>query len=121
MAIPGYVEALLGGLEANTKRALTEVFRYVLPNGKWGPVDHQTKSESFQGYYVSSTTASSTGEFSIVHGMGRTPYLCIPIVPLDVVGARSIPLTVTRAADGQRIYLKTEAGSTSAACFLYLE
>jgi hypothetical protein len=121
MSITGYIEALLGGLEANTKRALTEVFRYDLPNHKFGPVDHQTKSENFQGYYVSSTADSSTGEFSIVHGLGRTPYLMVPVVPLDVVGARSIPLTVTRAADGNRVYVKTEAGSTSAPFFLYLE
>ena len=121
MAIQGYVEALLGGLEANTKRALTEVFRYVLPNGRFGPVEHQTKTDNFQGYYVSSTSDSSTGEFSIVHGLGRTPYLLIPVLPLDVVGARTIPLTVTRAADGQRVYLKTEAGSTSAPLNLYLE
>ena len=121
MAITGYVESLLGGLEGNTKRVLTEAFRYVLPNGKFGPVDHQTKSESFQAYYVNSTSATSTGEFSIQHGMGRTPYLAVPVLALDVIGARMIPLTVTRAADSQRVYLKTEAGSTSAPFSLLLE
>ena len=121
MSTPGYVESLLGGLEANAKRALLEVFRYVLPNGRFGPVEHQTKSENFQGYYVSSTSGASTGEFSIVHGMGRAPYVVLPVLPLDVVGARTIPLTVTRAADGQRLYLKTEAGYTDAPISLYLE
>lgn len=121
MAVPGYVEALLGGIEKDTKRALTEIFRYVLPNGRWGPVDHQAKTENFQGYYVESTSASSTGEFSIVHGMGRTPYLAIPVLALDTVNARTIPLTITRAADGQRVYVKTESGYTSAPFSLYLE
>ena len=121
MAIPGYVNALLGGLDEATKRVLTQVFQYVLPNAKFGPVDHQTKSESFQGYYLQSTSATSTGEFSIQHGLGRTPYLLIPVAPLDLVGSRLIPLTITRAADDQRVYLKTEAGSTSAPFSLYLE
>ena len=48
-------------------------------------------------------------------------YLVMPVIPLDLVGARSIPLTVTRAADDQRVYLKTEAGSTSAPFSLYVE
>ena len=121
MSSPGYVESLIGGLEATTKRALVEAFRYILPNTNFGPVEHQTKAVNFQGYYVVSTAAASTGEFSIVHGLGRTPYLALPVVPLDLVGARAIPLTVTRAADGQRVYLKTEAGSTSAVFALYVE
>lgn len=121
MAVPGYTEALLGGLPSDVKRVLTELMRYVLPNGRFGPIDHQTKSESFQAYYVNSTSGGSTSEFSIVHGMGRTPYLALPVMPLDVVGARTIPLTVTRAADGQRVYVKTEAGFTSAPFTLFLE
>ena len=121
MAIPGFVDALLGGLDANTKRALQEVFRYVLPNGRFGPVEHQGKTENFQGYYLSSTTSDSTSEFSVVHGLGRSPYLVMPVLPLDVIGARTVPLTVTRAADANRVYLKTEAGSTSAAFAVYLE
>ena len=121
MASVGYVKSLIGGLPDDLKRVLTEVAQYVLPNTKFGPVEHQAKSESFQGYFLSSTSAGSTGEFSVQHGLGRTPYALIPIMPLNVIGARTIPLTVTRAADGQRIYLKTESGSTSAPFFLYLE
>lgn len=121
MATIGYVDSLLGGIVADIKRPLLEVFRYVLPNGRFGPVEHQRKVENFQGYYLSSTSAASTSEFSIAHGMGRTPYVVIPVLPVDNVGMRLIPLTVTRAADGQRVYLKTEAGSTSAPFSIYLE
>ena len=121
MSSPGYVESLIGGLEATTKRALVEAFRYILPNTRFGPVEHQTKSENFQGYFLISTSAASTAEFSIEHGLGRIPYLVKPVLPMDLVGARVIPLTVTRAADAQRIYLKTDAGSTSAAFALYVE
>ena len=113
--------AELGGLPADTKKVLTNLFTYLVPNLRFGPVDHQTKAENFQAYFVESTTAASTGEFSIQHGLGRTPYLAIPVLPLDLVGAQLVPLTVTRAADGQRVYLKTEAGYTSAPVALLLE
>lgn len=121
MASFGFVESLLGGLEATIKRPLLEAFRYVVSNGRFGPAAHQTKSESFQAYYLESTSADSTSEFSILHGMGRTPYLAVPVLPLDLVGARTIPLEVTRAADAQRVYVKTEAGSTSAPFVMLVE
>lgn len=112
MATPGYAEALLGGLPQDVKRALTELVRYMLPNGRFGPVDHQTKAESFQAYYVNSTTSSTANdEFTVQHGLGRTPYLVVPVLPLDVVGAKTVRLEVSRAADGQRIYLKSPEAS----------
>ena len=121
MATVGFVESLLGGVEANLKRVLTEAFRYALPNGRFGPVDHQTKSESFGAYYVVSTTASDTGEFSIVHGMGRAPYLAVPILPVNSSGFVLPVVRVTRPADGQRVYLKADAVSTNAIFTLLLE
>lgn len=111
MASVGFVESLLGGVAADTKRVLLEAFRYVLPNGRFGPVEHQTKSESFQAYMLLSTTATSTGEFSILHGMGRAPYLVVPVIPLDQSGARLVPLEVSRVADSQRIYFKSTSTS----------
>lgn len=104
---------MLGGVEANLKRVLTETFRYVLPNSRFGPVAHQAKSESFQAYMLlSTTTASSNTEFSIVHGMGRTPYLAVPLLDLTSSGQYTIPLAVSRPADGQRIYLTSPSTST---------
>lgn len=82
--------------------------RYLIPNGRFGPISHQTKSENFQAYYVLSTTASTANdEFSVTHGLGRTPYLIVPVLPLDQVGAKTVRLQVSRAADGQRVYLKS--------------
>lgn len=100
---------------------LTNVFTYLVPNLRLGPVSHQTKSENLQAYYVNATSATSTGEFTIQHGMGRTPYVYVQVGALDRVNSRTIPLTVTRAADASRIYLKTEAGSTNAPFSLLLE
>lgn len=119
MAGTGYVDALLQGLPSDIRRTLMEVFRYVVPNTRFGPVEDRAKSESFQAYFFAATTAASTGEFSIQHGMSRVPYLAVPMLPLDVVGAQTVPLEVTRVADSQRIYLKST--STSAAFNLYVE
>ena len=120
MATSQLAESLLGGLEPDTKRVLTEVFRYLVPNGRFGPVSHQLKSENFQGYYVTSTTHTTADtEFSVVHGLGRTPYLAIPVLAMDQVNSRVVPLQVSRAADGARIYLKS--ASTNAVINLYLE
>jgi hypothetical protein len=121
MAVPAFIESLLGGVEANLKRVLTEAFRYALPNGRFGPVENQTKSESFQAYYMVSTTASDTGEFSIVHGMGRVPYLAIPVLPVDSSGTVLPVLQTTRPADGQRLYFKAHAGSTGLPFALLVE
>lgn len=120
MSSLGGLEALLGGLDDNTKRALTEVLRALVPNLRGGPVDHQVKLENFQRYYVNSTTASSSNtEFSVVHGMGRAPYAMRAVLPLDAVGSRLVPLTVSRAADAVRVYLTSP--STSAPFTLELE
>ena len=120
MAVSGYVESLLGGLTPDVKRVLTEAFRYVLPNGRFGPVAHQSKSENFLAYYVNSTTGSTANEeFSIVHGLGRTPYLCVPVLSLESSASQWIPLFVTRPADSQRIYFRSS--STSAAFTVLIE
>lgn len=121
MASLGGLEALLGGLETTTKKTLTEVLRAMVPYLRFGPLD-TPKAENFAGYKVTSTTAASTGEFSVEHGIGRTPYFYSQIGDLAAVGSRTgIPLTVTRAADERRLYFKTEAGSTNAVFSLYIE
>lgn len=120
MSVTGYVESLFGGLPADLKKVLTETFRYVLPNGRFGPMSHQAKAENFNAVYVSSTTSSTANtEFSIVHGLGRAPYLVVPVLPLDAVGGAVVRLQVTRAADAVRVYLRSP--DTSAVIALYLE
>lgn len=121
MAAIGGLLAIINGLEAQTKRVMTEFVNAAFPNLRIGPLD-TVKAENFAGYKLTSTTATSTGEFSIEHGIGRAPYLAHQVVDLSVIGARlGIPLTVTRAADDRRMYFKTEAGSTSAVFSLYVE
>ena len=121
MASLGYIEGLLGALDDSIKKVLVQVVRAMVPTQRFGPVDHQVKSENFQAYYVLSTTASSTGtEFSIQHGLGRAPYLALPVIPLDSTRFEHVHLRVTRSADAQRVYLSSP-DSTGALIALLLE
>lgn len=122
MADIGYIRTQLNGIsDAATRRVLTNCFEHVLGNLRFGPPDQQVRAENFQLYYQKSTTATSTGEVSFRHGLAGAPRLAIPVLDLNQVGARTVPLEVTRVADGTRVYLKTEAGSTNAAFCLLIE
>ena len=121
MAALGQIESLLGALDDTVKRTFVQVFRALVPNLQFGPVSHQTKSLNHQAYYLVSTTATSTGtEFSILHGLGRAPYLAMSVLPLDSTSVESLRLRVTRVADAQRIYLSSP-DSTAALFALLVE
>lgn len=120
MASVGGLLQIFGGLEANVKKALTEFVNAAMPNLRIGPID-TAKAENFAAFKLTSTTAASTEEFSIEHGIGRAPYLALPVMDLSAIGSRLVPLTVTRAADARRMYFKTEAGSTNTVFSLYVE
>lgn len=107
--------------DATTKRILKQAFEHVLDNMSFGEPEHQTRAKNFQAYFQSSTTAASTGEFSIAHGLAVAPTLAIPVLDLQQAGAQIVPLQVSRVADSKRIYLKTSAGSTGAAFTLLVE
>ncbi len=120
MADIGYIKSLLGGIkDADTKRVLGQVFDHVLGNLRLGVPDHQARATNLQAYFEQSTTASDTSEFSFAHGLGQTPHLAIPVLDLSQAGARIVPLEVTRAADGMRVYLKST--STSAPMMVLIE
>ena len=122
MADIGYVRASLGGIaDATTKRVLTNIFEHILGNIRFGEPEHQTRAENFQAYYLTSTTAASTGEFSIAHGLNATPKVAVQVIDLQTVGSKFPQLEVSRAADSQRIYLKATAGSTSMPFTLLVE
>jgi hypothetical protein len=105
----GYVRrALLGIPDATTRQVLITVFEHVMGNLTVGPVDPMNKkATNFQMYHQPSTTATSTGEFTIAHGMDRIPQIAIPVLDLSQPGAKIVPIEATRAADSRRIYLKS--------------
>lgn len=120
MATPGYIESLVGGLEPPLRAALIRIFDYVLRNLRLGPVTNSVRSENLAAYYFTTTTpAVANTEFSIAHGLGRVPYVLIPVAGLDAVNSAIVPLVVTRAADASRIYLSSS--STSAAIAILVE
>lgn len=120
MADSSYAKSLIGGLAKDVQQAFGAVFTYILANLKFGAVEHQTRATNFQCYYLNSTThATANTEFSIAHGLGQTPHTLIPVLALDQVGAQIVPLTVSRAADANRVYLTSS--STSAAFSVLVE
>lgn len=124
MADIAYVKSVFGSTPDAVKKAAEQAFTYVLSNYKIGPFvpmdELARRATNFQWYWLSGTTpAVANTEFSIAHQLGKTPNLVIPVLPLDQVGAQLIPLQVSKAADAQRVYLRSS--STSAAFSVMVE
>ena len=120
MASPGAIQTYVGGLDSTLRKVLINVFDYVLPNLRWGRPAHQQRAENLQAYYLEATTPGvADTEFSIAHGLASAPYLLIPVLHLQDVGAKLVPLTVTRAADTSRVYLSSSV--TNAPVFILVE
>lgn len=120
MADIAYIKSVFGGTPDAVKKAAEQAFTYLLGNLTLGAPEEARRSKNFQWYWFSGTTSSSANtEFSIAHGLGRVPGVVIPVLPLSEVGSQIVPLTVSRAADVNRIYLKSS--STSAAFTVLVE
>lgn len=121
----GVVEADIGGLSQEKDKPIWKrIFREVLKLISFGPVDAtagQKASTNLRGHLYGPvvTPAVANTEFSFVHRFLGAPYLVIPVLPLDQVNAEIVPLTVSRAADARRVYLKSS--ETNATIFLYCE
>jgi hypothetical protein len=116
MADIGAIKSFIGGLPPDHKLAIEQCFTYVLNNLSFGAVDTErtARATNFQAYYLTGTTSSNANtEFSIPHGLDSAPSVLFPVLPLDQIGSQVVPLQVSRAADGRRVYLKSS--STSAA------
>lgn len=117
MATKGYIDQLLNALPTDLRYPLRSAFYYVMDNWRVGD---GRRAENAQWYAMESTTASvANTEFSILHGMGAAPGRFIPVVRLNEVGNQLVTLTVTRAADAQRLYFSSP--STSAVFSGFLE
>jgi hypothetical protein len=122
MADVGNVETMLAGLsDADERRLFNAVFKYILKAGlRFGRATDGDAAENFGGgFFAATTPAIANEEFTVAHTFGRTPYLLIPVLPLDTVNAKIVRLHTSRAADSHRIYLKSP--DTDAAVFFYLE
>jgi hypothetical protein len=120
--IGGLRRLMLGIPDPTTRSIMVQFVEQAFGNLTFGAVDPDNKkATNFQMYHQPSTTAASTGEFTIVHGMDRAPQIAIPVLDLSQPGAKIVPIEVVRSADSRRIYLKTSAGSTSALFSLLVE
>lgn len=121
MADQGNVETMLAGLSENEQRRIFKaIFQYILKDIRFGRAIDAEPSKNFGGgFYQGTTPAVADTEFTIDHGFGRTPYLLIPVLPLDTVGATMVTLTVSRAATEARVYLTSP--DISAPFYVYLE
>lgn len=114
MADPGYVKTLANTLPADVRRVLGLIGEYILGNLKIGRPTHQTRATNLQAYHLTGRTpATPDTEFSIEHGLATAPYLLIPVLDLQTVGALLVPLETARAADNRRIYLKSSEGDAT--------
>lgn len=121
MADFGNVNTYLNGISDDAlKRILASVFEYVLRDMRFGRATAGEASKNFGGgFFQTKTPSVANTEFSVVHTFGRKPYLVIPVLPLDAIGAKIVRLEVSRAADANRVYLKSP--DTDASVVLYIE
>jgi hypothetical protein len=120
VADKGYIAAVCRPIKDEaTRNAVTRAFEYVLDNMRLGVPEHQKRATNSQQYWLASTTAASTGEFSVQHGLQTTPRYALAVLDLAQPGAKLVPLEVSRAADDRRVYLKST--STGAPIVLLVE
>ncbi len=120
MADMGYVRTVCAGLDTAIKKVLINLLEYILGNLKFGRADDAAKSTNFGGkFFQGVTPAVANTEFSIEHALGVKPSLIVPVLPTDIVGAKLIRLETTRAADTNRVYLRSP--DTSSVFYVYVE
>lgn len=113
MADIGAVKTELAAFDGAQKSGLLSAFTYILSNWSFSASDRGKAGNNLL-YYIDGTTSSNANqEFSIAHGMEGTPSVLIPVMKLNQVNSQVVSLSVSRAADGKRVYLKSP--STSAA------
>lgn len=114
MANLGGIDAALGPLPPATKAPIKSAFEYVLKNLSLGAMEHGTIATNLQAVWLSGTTSTTANqEFSIPHGLERTPTFALPVLALQAVNTQTPVLSVTRAADDRRVYFS--AASTGVA------
>ena len=117
MAVKGYIDSQLNALPAELRYPLQQAFHYLMDNWRVGT---GVRAENAQLYRISSTShATANTEWSVRHGLGSTPTQLLQVLDLSVVNAQIVPLTVSRAADHERLYLTSS--STGAVMTLLVE
>ena len=111
----------MNSMAADLRPRMMELVRALVPFLRFGPVEHASKCENMAGVTIVSTTAGSTNEFTIAHGLGRAPYRLMPCLDVNSSGMDLVTFHVTRPADATRLYLKVAAGDTGKVFAMYIE
>lgn len=130
MANPSTVENMLSAVPDGTiRRVLVSAFRYFLIDIRFGRVGGSTqnatstasKATNLSGWFLPpvTTPSSANTEFAVPHNLNTTPYLCMQVLPLNVLNAGMVRLVVSRVADSSNLYLKSP--DTSQLIYLYVE
>lgn len=124
MADLGLVESLITGFPQDQRPVHQRIWQHVLKLSKmrFGRVNSDEPEVSQNmggGLYTGTTPSVANEEFSILHNFDQAPYLIVPVLGLDQVGQKIVPLEVSRAADSRRIYLKSS--ETDAPFAVYVE
>jgi hypothetical protein len=120
MADSGQIKALAGGLESAVKKSITAMFEYVLGDIRVGLPGHKKRATNLRWVQLNSTThAVANTEFTVEHGLGRMPSVIFTgVLDLNAVNTSTPTLTVSRAADGNRLYLKSPSTSVPFTFFI---
>lgn len=117
MATKSYVDQLLNALAAELRYPLRSSFWYLMDNWKLGNGARATNAQWYQ--FTSTTAAVANTEFAVKHGLNTIPKWLIPVMDVTAQNDQIVPLTVSQAADGTYLYLKSS--STSAVFTFFLE
>ncbi len=120
MADLGAIKGYLGGLPAEQKKPLTDLFTYLLKNIRVGLPGDKKPAENFPWIQLDGVTSTTVNqEFSIAHGQAVAPRVAFPCLDLTSSGTQFIAMTTTRPADSKRLYLKS--ATANAAFTLFIE
>ena len=117
MADKGYVQTFINALPENIRYPIRNSFWYLMDNWRIGTGPRAINAQLYR--LTATTHVTANTEFSFKHGLDGTPTQIIQIADLSVVNSQIVPLVVSRAADGERIYLKSS--STGATITLLAE
>lgn len=110
MADLGLLRQKINGLPVELRATVLDIVTILCKDLRFGHPQQMQPDPltNFGGGFFTFTTPSTPGdEVAVAHGFGRIPYLLVPCLPLDTVGASLVPLTVTQAATAKNLYLSS--------------
>lgn len=120
IADKGAIDLELNTLDPAIRGPVSRAFHALMDGWRLGEPGEGKRGINAQWYQRTFTTpANANTEFTIAHGLAAIPVAIYPVLFLDQVNSQMVPLTVSRAADVNRIYLKSS--STGATGMVWVE